>query len=111
MSKDQALHVKAKAVLRELGHADGEPHREYKDWHIEIRGGLNFVSVWTSSGMVFLSLANKAVFHRPGPWEEYLDRLFHRPNRTRSNDRVSLPGISRDWPVESAGPRSPSEHS
>lgn len=74
----QAVHVKARSVLRQLGHSEGEAHREYKDWHIELRSGLAYVSVWTSSGMVFLSLNGTPVFHRPGPWEQYLDRLFQR---------------------------------
>lgn len=73
-----AISVKARAVVRELGHAETEPVREYKDWHIEIRGSASYVSVWTSAGMVFLSLSNIPVFFRPGPWEEYLNRLFHR---------------------------------
>ena len=65
-------------MVRRLGHTDGDTCREYKDWHIEIRSGLAYVTVWSSSSMVFLSLANTAVFYRPGPWEQYLDRLFHR---------------------------------
>lgn len=72
------MHVKAKAVLRELGHSEGEPAREYKDWHIDVRSGQAWVSVWSSDGMVFLSLSNKPVFYQPGPWEQHLDRLFHR---------------------------------
>jgi hypothetical protein len=72
------VHLKARAVLRQFGHSDGDPHREYKDWHIEIRGGLAYISVWHSGQMVFLSLANVPVFHQPGPWEQYLDRLFQR---------------------------------
>ncbi|HEX6508726.1 MAG TPA: hypothetical protein VF221_13945 [Chloroflexota bacterium] len=65
-------------MARHLGYPDGELHREYKDWHIEVRSGSAFVSVWSSAGMVFLSMNNVPVFYRPGPWEQYLDRLFHR---------------------------------
>ncbi|HZU12866.1 MAG TPA: hypothetical protein VFB58_08505 [Chloroflexota bacterium] len=78
MAKPEALLVKARAVVRERGHNDGDTVREYRDWHIEIRAGGHYVTVWTSAGMVFLSLAGVPVFHRPGPWEQYLDRLFHR---------------------------------
>jgi hypothetical protein len=78
VSNALAVQVKAKAVLRGLGHQDGDAYREYKDWHIEIRGGLNYVSVWSSAGMVFLAMASVPVFYRPGPWEQYLDRLFLR---------------------------------
>jgi hypothetical protein len=81
MGNSKSVHVKAKAVVRDLGWSDGEPGREYKDWHIEIRQGSGYVSVWTSSGMVFLSLAGTPVYHRPGPWEQYLERLFQRTRR------------------------------
>lgn len=78
MNKAQAVHIKARSVLRDRGHPDGEINREYKDWHIEIRSGGNFVSIWSSDGMVFLSLSTIPVYHRPGPWEQHLDRLYHR---------------------------------
>lgn len=74
----KATYVKARSILRQLGYSDGDAHREYKDWHIEIRSGLAYVSVWTSAGMVFLCLGGTTVFYRPGLWEQYLDRLFHR---------------------------------
>lgn len=64
--------------MRHLGHADVEALREYEDWHIAIRGGARHISIWASSTMVFLSLANVPVFYQPGPWEEYLERLFQR---------------------------------
>jgi hypothetical protein len=75
---EASIHVKARAVARERGYSDGENRREYKDWHIDIRTGSNHVTVWNSSGMVFMSLAGVPVYYRPGPWEAYLDRLFHR---------------------------------
>lgn len=78
MANSQAVLVKSRAVLHALGHSDGDRGREYKDWHIEIRGGLAFVSVWTSAGMVFLALSDTVVFHRVGPWEQYLDLLFQK---------------------------------
>jgi hypothetical protein len=74
----KAVHIKARSVLRHLGHSEGDANLEYKDWHIEIRSGSRFTSIWSSAGMVFLSMANIPVFYRPGPWEQYLDRLFHR---------------------------------
>jgi hypothetical protein len=78
MTNPGALHVKAKAVARQLGHSDGEPYREYKDWHIEVRSGTGYVSVWSSAQMVFLSMSNTPVYYQPGPWEQYLERLFQR---------------------------------
>jgi hypothetical protein len=75
---EMAVHVKARAVLRERGHTEGEVGREYADWHISIRGGASFVSIWWSGTMVFLSMANVPVYCRSGPWERHLDRLFHR---------------------------------
>jgi hypothetical protein len=74
----QAVHVKARAVLRHYGHSEADHNREYADWHIEIRSGSHFISIWYSATMVYLSLANVPVFYRPGPWEQYLDRLFSR---------------------------------
>jgi hypothetical protein len=78
VTPEKAVHIKARAVLRERGHAEGETSREYTDWHIVIRGGANFISVWWSGAIVFLSMAGVPVYYRPGPWEQYLDRLFHR---------------------------------
>ena len=77
--------MKAKAILRDLGHSEADSGREYKDWHIDVRSGQAWVSVWTSDGMVFLSLSDKPVFYVPGAWESYLDRLFH---RSEASDQV-----------------------
>ncbi|MGI8826847.1 MAG: hypothetical protein ACR2JC_14625 [Chloroflexota bacterium] len=77
----RAVHVKARAVLRALGHNAADVTREYKDWHIEIRSGAAYVTVWSSAGMVFMSLSSVPVFYRPGPWEQYLDLLFQRGQR------------------------------
>jgi hypothetical protein len=76
MGNPTAVHIKARAILRQLGHSEGEVHREYKDWHIDIRGGVSFISIWWSGAMVFLSMSNIPVYYVPGPWEEYLTRLF-----------------------------------
>lgn len=92
MSSQRAVHIKARSILRGRGYSDGDTGREYKDWHIEIRGGLSYVSVWSSAGMVFLSLANTPVYYRPGPWEQYLDRLFQ---RLEANGRRGEPDQSR----------------
>jgi hypothetical protein len=91
--KSDATYVKARSILRQLGYSERDAHREYKDWHIEIRSGLAYVSVWTSRGMVFLSLGSTPVFYRPGPWEQYLDRLFH---RVATNDRAPARAGSTD---------------
>lgn len=77
MGRADAVHIKARAVLRDRGHPDGDGQREYKDWHIEIRSGARYTSVWSSGRMVFLSMANIPVFYQGGQWEAYLDRLFH----------------------------------
>lgn len=79
MGKPEAVHVKARAVIRRLGRADDvDLYREYADWHIEIRAGMSFISVWSSGGMVFMSLLNRPIYYHPGPWEDYLDRLFQK---------------------------------
>lgn len=78
MTRQDAVVRKARAILRERGYNDSDTVREYKDWHIEIRGGAQYVSIWSSAEMVFLALAGVPVYHRPGPWQAYLDRLFHR---------------------------------
>ena len=81
MGNEKSVHIKARTVVRELGWSDGDPGREYKDWHIEIRNGPTYVSVWTSAGMVFLAMAGTPVYYRPGPWEQYLERLFQKTRR------------------------------
>lgn len=78
MSNANALLVKARTVARRLGHTESEAQREYQDWHITVRMGMSFVSVWTSAGIVFLSIAGIPVYLRSGPWEQYLDLLFRR---------------------------------
>lgn len=106
MSNQRAIHLKARAVLRDLGYSDGDTHREYKDWHIELRAGLSYVSAWTSDGMVFLSLANIPVYYVPGAWEHYLDGLFQRggvTGRADGRERVTrLRELLRSRP-ESSG--------
>ena len=87
MGNPQAVQVKARSILRALGHSEGETHREYKDWHIELRSGLAYISVWSSAGIVFLSLNGTPVFHRPGPWEQYLELLFQRAANGRGGER------------------------
>ncbi|HZS95044.1 MAG TPA: hypothetical protein VFA78_09620 [Chloroflexota bacterium] len=78
MTNPRAIHIKARAVVRELGHTDGDALREYEDYHIAVRAGGNYITIWASSRMVFLSMAGVPVYHLPGPWEQYLDRLFQR---------------------------------
>jgi hypothetical protein len=78
MGDQRALQVKARAVLRQLGHSEGDPLREYKDWHIDVRSGASYLSIWHSGCIVFLSMANVPVYYQPGEWETYLERLFQR---------------------------------
>lgn len=92
-----SVGVKARAVLRRLGYTDSDVQREYKDWHIELRAGTAFVSIWHSGTMVYLSLGNHPVYYRSGPWEVYLDRLFHRMDST---GRAPVPAESIDLQLE-----------
>lgn len=108
MGNAHATYVKARSVLRRLGHAEGEHGREYKDWHIEIRSGLAYLSVWSSAGIVFLSLKDVPVYYRPGPWEQYVDQLFQRPS---VNGRDGEPGQSRRLPGRSLDQPDPSTDS
>jgi hypothetical protein len=106
VSNPKAVHIKARSVVRQLGYSESDTGREYRDWHIEVRSGLSFVSVWTSAGMVFLSLANIPVYYRPGPWEQYLDLLFR---RAESNGRAGERGQSRRSLAPLRLPPEPSE--
>lgn len=78
MDSGQDIYYKARDVVRRLGHSESDSCRVFKDWHIELRVGTGHVSVWTSSGIVFLTMLEKPVYHRPGPWEDYLSRLQQR---------------------------------
>jgi hypothetical protein len=69
------IYYKARDVVRQLGHSETESCRVFKDWHIELRVGAGHVSVWTSEGIVYLTMLEKPVYYRPGPWEEHLSRL------------------------------------
>lgn len=94
MGNPRAVHIKARSVLQARGYTEGEARREYKDYHIELRAGLAYVSIWSSAGMVFMSLSGIPVFYRPGPWEQYLDRLFH---RVEANGRDGGRARSTGW--------------
>lgn len=78
MANSRAVHIKARAILRQLGHAEAESRREYTDWHIDMRAGSSYISIWASGEIVFLSMAGVPVYYRPGPWEEYVERLFQK---------------------------------
>ena len=108
MGNPRAVQVKARSIVRDLGYSHGDVGREYQDWHIEVRSGLAYLSVWWSARMVFLSLANTPVFYHPGPWEQYLDRLFH---RATTDGRVREPAGSTRLPAQSGGPLEPSTDS
>ena len=105
MGNPRAVQVKARSVVRDLGYSHGDVGREYKDWHIEVRSGLAYLSVWWSASMVFLSLSNTPVFYRPGPWEQYLDRLFH---RATAAGRAHEPAGSTHLPERFGDPLEPS---
>lgn len=78
MADARSVQVKARAVLRHLGHADEEIQRNYADWHLEVRGSRHWVSLYHFGRLVFFSLAGTPLLYHPGPWEEYLERLFQR---------------------------------
>jgi hypothetical protein len=79
----RSVQVKARAVLRGLGHAEGDVRREYADWHFEVRGSSSWVSLYSFGRLVFFSLAGTPLLYHPGPWEQYLERLFQRTGRRR----------------------------
>lgn len=69
------VYYKVRDVVRQRGHSETESCRIYKDWHVELRVGSGHVSVWTSAGMVYLTMLERPVYYRSGPWEEHLSRL------------------------------------
>lgn len=71
----EAIYYKVRDVVRRLGHAESDSCRVYHDWHIELRLGTGHASVWTSDGIVYLTMLDKMVHYRPGPWEDYLARI------------------------------------
>lgn len=83
MASGTDVYYKTRDVVRRLGHSETESCRVYKDWHIELRVGAGHVSVWTSDGLVFLTMLEKPVYYRAGVWEERLSRLHAgRPEAT-----------------------------
>lgn len=91
MSTGTDIYYKAREVVRQLGHSETESCRVYKDWHIELRVGSGHVSVWTSAGLVYLTMLEKPVHYRPGVWEEYLSRLHAgRPEQRSTVDLRDL---------------------
>ncbi len=75
MTDGTDLYYKIRDVVRRRGHQESDACRVFKDWHLELRVGSGHVSVWTSEGIVFLTMSEKPVHHRPGQWEEHLSRL------------------------------------
>jgi len=69
------IYYKVRDVVRQQGHSETESCRVFKDWHIELRVGSGHVSVWTSQGLVYLTMLDKPVHYRQGVWEEHLARL------------------------------------
>ena len=69
------IYYKVRDVVRQQGHSESESCRVFKDWHIELRVGSGHVSVWTSNGLVYLTMLDKPVHYKPGVWEEHLSRL------------------------------------
>lgn len=96
MGNARAVLVKARAILRDRGHSDGETTREYADWHIEVRSGTAYVSIWWSGRLVFLAMSGIPVHHSPGPWEQYLDRLFHRTDASLATTGVPRSLFAQD---------------
>ena len=78
MANARAVQVKARAILRQLGHAEGDVEREFADWHLEVRGSSQWVSVYSFGRIVFFALAGTPLLYHPGPWEHYLERVFQR---------------------------------
>jgi hypothetical protein len=85
MSNGAAIYYKTREVVRRLGHSETESCRVFKDWHIELRVGSGHVSVWTSQGLVYLTMLEKPVHYRPGIWEEHLSRLHLGRPKIRSS--------------------------
>lgn len=75
MASGTELYYKVRNVVRQMGYSETDSCRVFKDWHIELRVGSGHVSIWTSEGMVFLTMLEKPVYYRPGPWEQHLSRL------------------------------------
>ncbi|GEM_PF-2844628 len=75
MGNGEDVYYKVREVVRGRGHSESETCRVYKDWHVELRVGSGHVSVWTSDGIVYLTMLEKPVFYRRGAWEEHLARL------------------------------------
>ena len=75
MTDASAIYYKVRDVVRLLGHSETETCRVFKDWHIELRLGAGHASIWTSQGIVFLTMLEKPVYYRPGAWEDHLSRL------------------------------------
>ncbi|HZT97634.1 MAG TPA: hypothetical protein VFB34_12440 [Chloroflexota bacterium] len=85
------IYYKVRDVVRRRGHAESDSCRVFKDWHIELRVGSGHVSVWTSEGIVFLTMSEIPVHHTPGSWEDHLDRLHAgRPTSTHPVDLRQL---------------------
>lgn len=94
------IYYKAREVVRRLGHSESESCRVFKDWHIELRVGSGHVSVWTSQGIVYLTMLDKPVYYRPGLWEEHLSRLHQR--RPMGKPTVGLRELLRTQALEAA---------
>jgi hypothetical protein len=75
MADGTNVYYKVRDVVRRQGHSESESCRVFKDWHIELRVGVGHVSVWTSQGMVYMTMLDKPVHYLPGAWEEHLARL------------------------------------
>lgn len=75
MATGSDIYYKVREVVRQRGHSESESCRVFKDWHVELRVGSGHVSVWTSTGIVYLTMLEMPVYYQRGPWEEHLSRL------------------------------------
>lgn len=93
MATGAEIYYKIRDVVRQIGHSETETCRVFKDWHIELRLGSGHASVWTSQGMVYLTMLEKPVFYKPGLWEEHLARLHM--GRPTVKPAIDLRGLLR----------------
>lgn len=75
MADGSEIYFKVREIVRSRGHSESDTCRVFKDWHVELRVGSGHTSVWTSDGIVYLTMLEKPVYFRPGPWEDHLARL------------------------------------
>lgn len=101
MARGTDIYYKVREVVRRAGHSESDSCRVFKDWHLELRVGSGHVSIWTSEGIVYLTMLEKPVFYRSGPWEEHLARLHG--NRPLGRGTMELRELLRAQAMEGSG--------